>query len=216
MTISEYKLTSPKIKGEIVLTYHKRYLHSVLFKIQEPLTSQQMDWLCRNLPFAYYELEDRVIMGGIMLERITPVATTPAMEKVRMFQEHYLKHIGIAYVKQAKDHLLIAKKEVNEKLLTTYFTSTNVSFKNHHSIGNFCKFYQVLCAESSGAYSEKKKPFPDYYSKQFENKLSPQELPGYWQHLRGLGLEPKKDRFHNTIDWIPTNAKTPTANQTPE
>ncbi len=216
MTIHEYKFVSPKFKGEIVLTYHKKYLFSVVFKLQEPLSAKQMEFLCKELPFVYFELEDRIILGGIPLERITPEATTPAMEKVKMFQEHYFQHIKIEYKKQAKDHLLISKKDVTPKLLTTYFTSSNVLFNKHHSIPNFCKFYQELCAEAAGAYQQKL-TYPDYYSKKFESSLPVQELPHYWKHLRGLGLVPKKTQTGQTVDWIPeitTNGKEQTSSPT--
>lgn len=91
---------------------------------------------------------------------------------------------------------------VDEAMLTAYFTSQNFLFKSKQSIANLAKYYNELRAEIA---ANGKSKHPDSWSLEHENKLSPQELPDYWKHLRSLGLEPKKDRVGKTVDWV-TNA----------
>lgn len=47
--------------------------------------------------------------------------------------------------------------------------------------------------------------FPDHWDEQFSKKLSGPELSKYWEHLRGLGLAPKRNRFQVITDWVPAN-----------
>lgn len=44
--------------------------------------------------------------------------------------------------------------------------------------------------------------FPNYWSKKFEGTLPMSDVPKYWQHLRALGLKPKKNSVGETTDWI--------------
>ena len=195
MNISEYKLLSDKIKGEIVFIYHNGILASIVFKLTEPLSLEQVNWFGMNLFMVYVELEHlQMQMGGKLLKRITPV---PAKQKLEMFCEYYKRFIKIDYKKQNRDHFYISKYEVNDKLLTTYFKSENVLFKNKHSVGNYTKFFNQLQAEAEGAYNTS--GFPDYYSEEFLRTLkTPKQIEAYWAHLRSKGFKYSNGSWTNT------------------
>lgn len=59
--------------------------------------------------------------------------------------------------------------------------------------------YVVTNGKSSAA------GFPDHYDRVYESKLQGPGLSAYWAHLRSRGLERKKDRYGNTLDWQPAN-----------
>jgi len=209
MNISLYKCTSVKMQGEIILTYHDGTLYNILFRLQNNLTQEQIVYFKERLPFTVEALPEFKMGGGITIEEYREV---PANDKVALFCEYYRRYIKddknnpVEYHKSKRDHLMIRTFEVTERLLITYFTSNNVLFKNHHGIGNYCKFYNQLRAEAAGAYNKPEQKFPDSYDREFEKKLTGKSLSDYWAHLRSKGLTPKKHRDGSTLDWLRINA----------
>lgn len=47
--------------------------------------------------------------------------------------------------------------------------------------------------------------FPDHWDPAIEKKLHGSELSAYWGHLRGLGLQPVRNRFKVVTDWRPAH-----------
>lgn len=192
------------MNGEIVLTFHDGHLYNILFRLSRPLTPAQCDLLKKNIPFVDYYLHEFANVCGLHYE---PIIETTAMDKVALFMKAYHHHLGLDYQKQKLDHLMIKKYDVTEALLNTYFTSDNVLFKEKHSIGNFCKFYNQLRAENAGAYKQKR--FPDRYDVNFIRTIkTTEDLQEYYAHLRGIGLKPKfKPDTSQIIDFVkPENA----------
>jgi hypothetical protein len=201
MDITLYKCTSPKMNGEIVLTFHDGYVYNILFRLSGPLTPEQFSLFKQNIPFTEYHFHGFANACGLHYVSLKEV---PAMEKIAAFQNAYRQYLGIDYVRQGRDHLVIKNFDVTEPLLKTYFTSTNVLFKNHHSIGNYAKFYNQLRAENAGAYTKSR--FPSFYDRNFERTIKTQQEQQEWfAHLRVLGYKPKKHQGQ-IVDWIKENA----------
>ena len=93
---------------------------------------------------------------------------------------------------------MIKHLAITKELLITYFTSDNVLFAKHHSIGNLAKFFNQLRAEASGAY--KKSRFPNHYDSNLVKKQTPIEYQEYCKHLVSLGFTPVK-HLGTIIDW---------------
>src|SRR5207237_2224574 len=115
MIISEYKLVSPKIAGEIVFTFNGGILFSIVFKLSKPLSVEQFEWLIKNLLYSEKVLNGRNdCIGNVRLQRITPV---PATDKVAMFSKYYKRYVKdfdgnpIEYIRSKKDHLMLRSFE---------------------------------------------------------------------------------------------------------
>lgn len=207
MIIAEYRLTSPKIDGQIVFTYHGGVLMSILFRLKKPLSDVQVRALLNGAP--YRELAPELMqVCEVQLQRITPEkkSITSTQEKIALFCRYYSAHVvaqggvQLKYKVSRADSGMIKAVDVTDKLLTTYFTSTSVLFKNHYSIGNYCKFFNQLAAEASGAVKQDK--FPNVWSEKFAAKLGSGQLSEYYKHLLSLGLVPKYNRSGDVIDYI--------------
>src|SRR6185436_936781 len=140
MNLSEYKLVSPKIKGEIVFTYNKGVLFSIVFKLAEPLSVKQFTWLVMHVLYSEKELNGHDdYIGDVKLQRITPLPSTNKVELFSSFYKRYVKDFDnnpVDYVRYRKDHLMLRGFEVTEALLIAYFTSDKALFKGNYSIGN--------------------------------------------------------------------------------
>jgi hypothetical protein len=193
------------MSGEIVLTFHNAHLFNINFKLAAALSQEQTLFIKKHLPFTEDALLQHKFGGAFDIAALTEV---PAMDKVALFMKEYREYLSIDYQKQKRDHLMIASFDVTEALLKTYFTSDNILFKEKHSIGNFCKFYNQLRAEHAGAYKQKR--FPDHYDTNFIKTLKTiQELHDYYAHLRSKGLVAKKNSTgQQIIDFVkPDNAQ---------
>jgi hypothetical protein len=205
MIVTEYKLVSPKLDGEIVFTYHGGVLFGVLFKLKRPLNGVQLDIIRKE--FHYIE-SDNMHVAGVLLQAITPErkTTMTTQEKIALWITYYNKFVRqpdgtpVPYTVGAAESGMIKHKDVTELLLNTYFTSNKVLFKNKYSIANYCKFFNELRAEAFGATITTQ--FPNHYDKELVKKLSGKQLGEYYVWLRSLGLRAKKDPTGNIIDFI--------------
>lgn len=209
MNITQYKLKSPKIKGEIVFIYHNGVLFSVNFNLQQPLDTKQIEWFCLNLPYAYIEYDHApMLLGHVMLEKVT---STPTNEKIALFCRIYEQYTSVKYIVSPKASGMIKRLDITKELLDTYFTSENVLFRSKHSIENLSKFYNQLRAEFAGAYAKAK--FPGYYDAVLEKKLQGQELVEYHKHLRTKGWKCNYSPGGG-VTWVQTNEKPNTSHTT--
>lgn len=119
--------------------------------------------------------------------------------KIALFCRQYETHTTVKYKVSPADSGKIKLIKVTDALLTAYFTSQNFLFKNKYSIANLVKYYNELLAEIATAGKPK---HPNHYDKAYQAKLPVTEVAAYWAHLRSLGLQPKKDKVGNTIDWV--------------
>ena len=209
MMISEYKLVSDKISGEIIFTYNGDVLFSIVFKLSKPLSVEQFAWLCGNMLYSEKVLKGRNdCFGTVQLKRVTPMTAADKMTLFCNGYKQYIKDVDgnpVEYIRQKMDHLMLKSFEVNELLLRTYFTSDKVLFKGNYSVGNYTKFYNQLRAEAAGA--NKKSKFPNHYDAGFVKRCSGNEVGEYYKHLHSLGLKPKKNHFNDIIDFIPDGSQ---------
>lgn len=205
MIVSEYKLASEKLDGTIVFTFHGGVLYSILFSINKPLSPAQLQALLSDFP---YQEQDVMTIAGIRLAEITPKKKSlgSTQEKIALFCSHYSKHVigedstPLKYKVSAKDSGMIKGFDVTDQLLSTYFTSDSVLFKNKYSIGNYCKFYNQLVAEANGA--SKQVSFPNHWDEKLARKMTGETLSLYFKHLNSLGKKPRKSSRGEIIDFV--------------
>jgi len=129
-------------------------------------------------------------------------------QKIAMFCRKYEQYTKVKYKPSAADSGKIKLFSVTEDILDHYFTSDNFLFKHKYSIANLAKYYNELILDMQvvkiGAHM---KLHPNSWNAQYAKNLSGAELSSYYQHLLSLGLESKKDRFGNVIDFVPAQPK---------
>ncbi|TWI22180.1 hypothetical protein [Sphingobacterium siyangense] len=191
-----YKLTSKKLEGCLYVTFDQGYLTAIEIAIKSPLNDGQFRGLMINIPYAEEQIASKSNQIGLTCEKIVEMATN---RKVAMFCLMYEKCNRIKYKASRQDGGKISSIKITEEILKHYFESENFLFKGKHSISNLVRYYNELLLEISKKGTV---GFPNSWSKDYADKLSPADLSEYWKHLRGLGLKPKKDRLGNTTDWI--------------
>lgn len=189
-----YLLTSKKLKGVIRVSFLDGVFNGIETEIKESLKYEQFTALMNRTPFVEQNIDEFKALGfDITLEQ-------PTNEKIALFCSLYEKRVGVKYKVSRADSGKMKEIKVDEEMLNHYFfTSTNFIFLNKYSIANLVKYYNELKAEIA---SLGKSSHPSHYSKEYETKLQPGEVAGYWAHLRSLGLKPKKNRVGVTIDWV--------------
>lgn len=189
-----YNLTSKKLKGLIRVSFVSGVFNGIETEIKEPLKYEQFTALMSRTHFVEQDIDEFKALGfDIALEQ-------PTNEKIALFCRLYEERVGVKYKVSRADSGKMKEVKVDEELLKHYFfTSTNFIFLNKYSIANLVKYYNELKAELA---SVGKSSHPSHYSKEYETKLQPSEVAGYWAHLRGLGLSPKKNRVGVTINWV--------------
>lgn len=194
---THYLLQSAKLNGSIGISYLNGVLSSFNLELNQALTEPQLEAICCQLLKGNNEQE---LLKAFAKIGLVPVKQMGANQKIALFCEYYMKYNnGLKYKASRADGSKIREFKVTDILLTAYFRSQNFLFKGKWSVGNLVKYYNELLLEISMAGKSK---HPDYWDKAYEIKLKSEELPDYWRHLRGLGLQPKKDRFDITIDWV--------------
>lgn len=188
----KYRIDSERIKGEIAFTFQNGMLQAVELNLATPLEADQIRFLLPNIPYYEEEVEQ-------MSYKTIKVADTGSNLKIALFCEYYTKfYKGIKYKVSSSDAGKIKHYEITDKLLHTYFTSTNFLFAGKHCISNLVKYYNQLRTEV-----EQVNPngFPNKWSRDYFNKLSYSLHRQYHDHLRSLGYKPVM-RDRQIIDWI--------------
>ncbi|WP_336834395.1 hypothetical protein [Sphingobacterium siyangense] len=191
-----YKLTSQKIDGCLYVTFDQGFLKAIEIAIKSPLNEGQFRGLIISIPYIEEQIASKSNQIGLSCEKIVEMATN---KKVAMFCIMYEKYNRIKYKASRQDGGKISSIKITEEILKHYFESENFLFKGKHSISNLVRYYNELLLEIS---KKGNVGFPNTWSKDYADKLSPADLSLYWKHLRGLGLHPKRDRLGNTIDWV--------------
>lgn len=201
MKINNYELSSSSLPEEMFLQYPDGFLTAVLLPAKYPLSAEKFAKLTMALPDI--RLEEN--LHAIKSIGLTATSEVPKHKKIGMFCEKYMEYYeGIKYVANGIDGKQIEKVKVTYEILDTYFKSTDFLIKGKHSVQNFVKNYNLVLREHKGVNKGK---FPNYYDPELTKKLSLMELPAYWAHLRSLGLEQKKDRVGNILDWVKTEGQ---------
>ncbi|WP_286803380.1 MULTISPECIES: hypothetical protein [Sphingobacterium] len=191
-----YKLTSQKIEGCLYVTFSHGFLNTIEIAVKCPLNEGQFRGLMISIPYVEEQIASKSNQIGLTCDKIVEMATN---KKVAMFCMMYEKYNRIKYKASRQDGGKISSIKITEEILKHYFESENFLFKGKHSISNLVRYYNELLLEIS---KKGKVGFPNTWSKDYADKLSPADLSLYWKHLRSLGLQPKKDRLGNTVDWV--------------
>jgi hypothetical protein len=180
----------------IELTYTNGILTGIAMPFKHPLSKIQYEALFVNLAQAEADIHH--------VERIGLRVTVPLApnQKLAMFCAIYYEVKGLKYKVSAADAGKIKLVDFDAPLLRFYLKSDNFLFKGKQSVSNLVRYINELKAAFTAGPPAPKSPHPDHYSPQYEKTLTGKATSDYWQHLRSLGLVPKKDRFGNTTDWI--------------
>lgn len=190
--MSKYKFTNPKMHGYIIGEYIDGNLFSLEFHLTKPLSVDQ--WL--NLTQHIRTRED--MMHTMYIIHAQLIEEVPSNVKIATFCRMYEQATGVKYKVSAADSGKVKKIDINEDLLKCYFNSDNFLFKGRYSIGNLVKYYNELLVEQQAPAKSK---YPIRYDRDYERKLSPQQLSEYWKHLRSLGFTPTKNQQGQIVDW---------------
>lgn len=195
-----YKLTSKKIRGKIEIEFLNAVLNGFKIDFKEALSRPQFEAFTSLLPYEEHEVNAYEAIG-LTVSKLTTADGMTAPQKIALFCQYYKEYKAgnPTYKASGIDGNKLKAYKITGELLKAYFTSDNFLFKNKHSVSNLVTHYNALLAEMASAGTSK---YPDHWSKIVEGKLKPEELPGYYAHLRSLGLQVKKDRLGNTLDWV--------------
>lgn len=192
--MTSYEFTSNKIQGDFMLEFDADgCLITCKLAFKQSLTESLNTLLFSALPFYEKDL-NKLEQLGFKVAKLMPTN-----HKLALFCRMYEQYKKIKYKVSAPDAGKVKTLKLDEALLKHYFESETFIFKEKQSIANLAKYYNELRAEIVAGVKGK---YPNGYSPDYFKKLPPNEWGGYWEHLRGLGLNPKKDRFGNTIDWV--------------
>lgn len=202
MKINQYKITAPGAKEAMIATYTNGVLSALEgihhmsrmwedIAINAPIPSQEEQIIAKQ---AHYE-------GLVSIE---PCQYKTPGEKISLFCRMYSIHRGSSYTVFPADARLVASVPVSPELLTAYFTNTEWWGKQPKSIRNYAsninEIRQLVKPKEEATTKRRGKQFPNEWDRQYENTLSPTELPAYWAHLRQQGLAPIRENGQ-VIKW---------------
>lgn len=191
--MTTYLLTSAKIQGSIELSYLNGVLTLVKLDLKESLKLEQWLYFKDHLSLKEENVKHLTKLGFSIRNVL------PTNEQIALFCRLYENKTNVKYKVSPADAGKMKGLQLSNELLECYFGSDNFLFKNKYSIANMAKYYNELRVELA---NRGKSHHPNYWDSGYEAKLKTEELPGYWAHLRSLGLVAKKDRVGKTIDWV--------------
>lgn len=187
----KYRLNAQTTKVVIEATY--KGSHLVKFHIEEgsPLSESQYAYLSKYIPWREEALP---LVKGFTVEEIKEEVRTSA-HKIALFCDYFKETYDTAYKVSSAESGMIAKVEVSWDLLKVYFECKEwwCDVKN---ITNYCKNINqimVLLKNPSSTQVATKRKHLEYWSREYEQKLTPQELNEYWGQLREAGWTSKTD-----------------------
>ena len=189
-----YKLTSDKMNGHLEVGFQDGLLKEFKIECKDVLTPRQYGLFLGTLPHSEERVKD---FEGIGLQ-VVPVAIDKVNDKIALWCRLYERYTGVKYKVSGPDAGKMKSIKVDEGMLRHYFESGNFLFKGKYSIANLVKYYNELLVEIAHAGQP---IHPNGWDAAYAAKLTAKELPEYWAHLRGLGLQPRKDRQGNVVDW---------------
>lgn len=144
--------------------------------------------------------------GCIILESEPAMATN---QKVALWCRLYEQHKGLKYRVTGKDAGMLSKLPLNEDLLAWYLNdkdmpqnATTWLWRGKQSVANLARYWnEVRAAMAAPAASR----WPDHYSKEYERKLTGEDITAYRRHLRSIGLTPVVGRDGAIIDFKPAH-----------
>lgn len=190
--ITNYTLTGTKSKTIIEVSYNNGFLTSFKIDLNTPLTEAQFNAFIGCLSFTEDNV-DFVKNCGLNVSRNT------SNQKIALFCSFYKEYMKLPYKVTKADSGKIKHIKLTDEILKAYFTSINNLFKNKRSISNLVNFYNELLAEIAAGSTAQ---YPNGYDRKFESHLTEKDKPGYWSHLRSLGLVARKNRTGMVTDWI--------------
>jgi len=196
MNLTKYVLHSRRYNGKLLLAYRDGVIYSFINEM-EKITEAQWDALMKEIPFDEVNISH---LESIGLEVKHALKTN---EKVALFCRLYEKHRGLKYKASNIQGRMMSDMDVNEELLTFYFTSDFFDWKGKWSIQNLRKYYNEL----RDRYFHRHDPKPIIYSRKQEQTLTGAALSEYWKQLREAGYEAVKVGG-SIVDWVkkPANA----------
>jgi len=188
--------------GQILITYQDGLVKSIILEPKEPeKIGDSFRYLVTHIPFR----ENDVSASGLPMEPVTGKLTA---DKIALFCRMYKQYCLLDYKISRAETGIIKGAEVTEQLLKVYFENTDWWSK----IKTVTNYYKNLNEIRRIAAVGNNPKFPNGWDKTFSAKLSPQQLPEYFRHLRSIGLEPKKNPLGHVIDWIPAQKQNNTQN----
>ena len=187
----KYRLHGQNSKVIIEVIYRSSHLIRLEIQQGSPLTESQYAYLSKILPWKEEYLQ---ATKGFTVEEIKEEVRTSA-HKIALFCDYFKQTYDTAYKVSSAESGMIAKVEVSWELLKVYFECKEwwCDVKN---ITNYCKNINqimVLLKNPSSTQAASKRKYLEYWSREYELKLTPQELTEYWEHLRSLGWTSKTD-----------------------
>lgn len=200
MKLSKYILTSTKLIGKAILTYHDGHFYSFINELRK-LEGEKFRLLVSSLPWDENQVMELKNMGfAIKTDQKTN-------EKIALYCNHYSAHVNdkegnpLKYKVTAAESGKIKEVDVTEELLKTFFTSANFLWKSKYDIHTYVKYYNIIRAETYGNPSQNTGAKGVVYSRSKEQTLSGAALSEYWKLLREAGYEGIKDATGAVVDW---------------
>jgi hypothetical protein len=188
-SIAIYKLISTKGPGCAYLLYKGGRLNALNWEFNRELNHAEKNFI--TLPTTEQELAE---LRPVFVT--TEIKMRTATEKLKVFCMYFKAKRRSTYTPKKQERANIKEVVVSKPLLEVYFNNTDFPLNYAKSINDYIKHYNYIrdLAQNGKPATTR---YPDQYEKSFEAKLTPQELPKYWQHLRRLGWT--KNKLHQWV-----------------
>jgi hypothetical protein len=201
METTQFKLTSSRIAGHLVISYKGGILNKILIEFKEPLTPKQWLSLTSIITPELKDLREEAINQLGLKSVPLPIEDTPlpGNERIAIFCEYYERTTGIKYkvtnVAGAKMKALPVSGNEFAICIKVYFESKEW-YLTPKSIENFCgKINEIRQLISNPPEVKQSTKFPIPYDQEYAKGLTIGKLTEYWKVLREAGyvFQDKKD-----------------------
>jgi hypothetical protein len=196
--------TLPGQFAKIVANDETRLPHTLYFKGREMWV--RMHGLMLR-PFTDERI-DELRSSGFTVELVQPELKTN--EAIALFCRLYERHKGVKYTVTKKDAGMVAKLKVTEPVLLYYFdeesmpeNSTTWLWRGKQSVPNLCRYYNEVRASMVAPAAPTGAKHPNQWSPEYFKKLDGAGITSYMQHLKSLGLVPKRGRDGSILEFVP-------------
>lgn len=197
MSIKVFKCINPKLPGALYMRFENEDLTHVEFGFTKPLKAEQWRWIRERLPQHQHELPE--LGEGFQIGEVTPKSVR---EKIIMFCSYYKHYRKINYVAKSQEKNNLKNVPVSDQLLRIFFESPLVDF----TLTNYIKRINItkdISLNGRQNLSNNTQKMPDHWDRDYERKLSTEDMVKYHQHLHSLGWR-RRNTPHGSV-WYETD-----------
>ena len=198
------KATHPKVTGHMLVWLRDDGMFERIENhFPEALNATRRERLREQLPIHVTDIA-RLEQDGWVLEPLTENAepapgTQGAAGRLALFCLLYKKHLNVSYKATGADAGKLKTHVISEPEMEAYFACTEW-FAKTKSVAGLVRHLNEVRAWMQKAATNRH-GHPDAWDAAYASRLDGPSLSAYQQHLRALGLKPKKGVRGDVIGW---------------